>query len=182
MKKNYLLLNLLLVNVLSIELFAQKLPSSMYVDPHQHILFTGGKPSTGFYEPGKIRNIYLWFSQADYWQQLKNNYSSRTDIPALMVFEGDTFPNVGVHFKGNTSYNAVINSDKKSFGINLDYLNPDQNVMGYETLNLNNAAEDASFMREIVYERSISRHIPAAKGNYVRLFLNGQSWGIYPNV
>ncbi len=154
----------------------------MYVDHYQHILFTGGKAATGFYEPGKIRNIYLWFSQPDYWQQLKNNYSSRTDIPALMVVDGDTFPNVGVHFKGNTSYNAVTNSDKKSFGINMDYLNPDQNIMGYETLNLNNAAEDPSLMREVIYERSISRHIPAAKGNYVRLFLNGQSWGIYPNV
>jgi CotH kinase protein/Lamin Tail Domain/Secretion system C-terminal sorting domain len=154
----------------------------MYVDVNQHIMFTGGKTVTGFYEPGKIRNIYLWFSQSDYWQQLKNNYSSRTDIPALMVFEGDTFPNVGVHFKGNTSYNTTINSDKKSFGINMDYLNPDQDVMGYETLNLNNAADDASFMREILYERSISRHIPSAKTNYVRLFLNGQSWGIYPNV
>ena len=161
---------------------AQKLPKFMRLDPASHTLYTGNQASTGLYDESKIQNFHLWFSQPDYWQQLKNNYTSKTDLPAILVVDGDTFPNVGVRFKGNTSYQGTQNSDKKSFNITLDYLNPDQNLDGYETLNLNNAFQDASFMREVAFVHQIRRHIPAAQANYVRLFINGQSWGIYPNV
>lgn len=161
---------------------AQKLPKFMRLDPYAHTLFTGNQASTGLYDESRMDTFRLWFSQPDYWQQLKNNYTSKTDLPATLVVNGDTFPNVGVRFKGNTSYQGTQNSDKKSFNITLNYLNPDQNLDGYETLNLNNAFQDASFMREVAYLHQIRRHIPAAQGNFVKLFINGQNWGIYPNV
>jgi hypothetical protein len=160
----------------------QNLPKSMYFAESEHILYTNGRESEGLYDESQIRNFYLWFEQANYWTLLQSNYASHTDLAATLVVDGDTFPNVGVRFKGNTSYNQAQNSQKKSFNISLDYLNPDQNLDGYSTLNLNNAFEDPSFMREVSYLHQIRRHIPAARANYVRLYLNGQSWGIYPNV
>ena len=54
--------------------------------------------------------------------------------------------------------------------------------MGYSTLNFNNAFEDASFLREVVYLELIRDHVPAAQANFVHLNINGASWGIYPNV
>jgi hypothetical protein len=154
----------------------------MYFAENEHTLYTNGRVSEGLYDESTLRDIQLWFSQADYWQQLKNNYSGKIDLPATMVVEGDTFLQVGVRFKGNTSYNMIQNFDKKSFNITMDYLVPGQDLDGYSTLNLNNAFEDASFMREVSYLHQIRRHIPAARANYVRLFINGVSWGIYPNV
>ncbi len=161
---------------------AQNLPNTMRFAETEHILYTGDQPSTGLYDETKVRIFQLWFSQADYWQQLKNNYQSHTDLPATLIVEGDTFPNVGVRFKGQTSYSQTQSSDKKSFNITLDYADPTQNLMGYETINLNNCFEDASFMREAAYLHQIRRHVPAAKANYVQLFINGNNWGIYPNV
>lgn len=181
MQKNkcFLWFSLLLVAPM---LQGQNLPNAMYFAENEHTLYTNGRVSEGWYDETTLRDIELWFSQTDYWTQLKNNYASKTNLPATMVVEGDTFLNVGVRFKGNTSYQMVQTSDKKSFNIELDYLVPGQDLDGYSTLNLNNAFEDASFMREVSYLHQIRRHIPAARGNFVRLFINGVSWGIYPNV
>ncbi|MFN0036395.1 MAG: CotH kinase family protein [Saprospiraceae bacterium] len=163
-------------------LWAQNLPNSMYFAESEHTLYTNGRVSEGLYDESTLRDFHLWFAQPDYWQQLKNNYPSKTDLPATMVVEGDTFFNVGVRFKGQTSYSQTQNSDKKSFNITMDYAVAGQDLDGYSTLNLNNCFEDASFMREVSYLHQIRRHIPAARANYVRLFINGTSWGIYPNV
>lgn len=163
-------------------LHGQNLPDAMYIAENEHILYTGGLPSEGLYDESQIRTFHLWFSQTNYWQQLASNYQSGTDLPALLVVDGDTFPNVGVRFKGQTSYSMTQNSQKKSFNITVDYSDPDQDVMGYETLNLNNCFQDASFMREVVFLHQIRRHVPAAKAAYIRLFINGQNWGLYPNV
>ena len=160
----------------------QNLPNTMYFAENEHTLYTNGRVSVGLYDESTLRDIQLWFAQTDYWQQLKNNYQNKIDLPATMVVEGDTFLNVGVRFKGQTSYSQTQNSDKKSFNITMDYAVPGQDLDGYSTINLNNAFEDASFMREVSYLHQIRRHVPAARGNFVRLFINGVSWGIYPNV
>lgn len=160
----------------------QNFPSSMFLSDADHVLYTGSQPSTGLYDESQIKVFKLWFSQADYWQQLKNNYQSHTDLPALLVVDGDTFPNVGVRFKGQTSYSQTQNSEKKSFNITLDYSDPNQDLNGYTTINLNNCFEDASFMREVSYLHQIRKHVPAAKACYVQLFINGTNWGMYPNV
>lgn len=162
--------------------YAQDLPPAMYFAEDEHVLYTNGRQVSGFYDESSFQEIQLWFSQPDFWQLMKNNYLSRLDIPATMIVATDTFYNVGVRFKGNTSYQQVQTSDKKSFNITLDAFVEGQNIDGYSTLNLNNAFEDASFMREVSYLHQIRRHIPAAKANFVKLLINGLNWGVYPNV
>ena len=154
----------------------------MYLSEADHTLYTNGQVADGLYDESQIRTFELWFTQADYWQQLTSNYTTSTDIPAMLIVEGDTFPDVGVRFKGQTSYSQSGASQKKSFNITLDYIHPDQQLMGYKTLNLNNSFQDPSFMREMLYLHQIRRHIPAAKAAYIRLMINGESWGLYPHV
>jgi len=161
---------------------AQNLPASMYLSEADHTLYTNGQVAGGLYDESQIRTLELWFAQANYWQQLTSNYTTSTDIPAMLIVEGDTFPDVGVRFKGQTSYSQSGASQKKSFNITLDYIHPDQQLMGYKTLNLNNSFQDPSFMREMLYLHQIRRHIPAAKAAYIRLMINGESWGLYPHV
>ncbi|MFN0213088.1 MAG: CotH kinase family protein [Saprospiraceae bacterium] len=180
--KNFYFPTFIALLFLSQNMYGQNLPNSMYFAENEHILYTNGQVSEGLYDEGTLRDFQLWFSQPDFWQQLKNNYATKTDLPATMVVEGDTFLNVGVRFKGQTSYSQTQISDKKSFNITMDYAVDGQNLDGYSTLNLNNAFEDASFMREVAYLHQIRRHVPAAKANFIRLFINGVSWGIYPNV
>jgi hypothetical protein len=160
---------------------AQNLPAEMSLSADGRYLYTGKQPATGLYDSTLIREVYLQFPQSNYWTLLTNNYSSHTDLLANMTVDGILYDSVGVRFKGATSYSQV-SSQKKSFNISLDYAHPNQDIMGYQTLNLNNAFLDESFIREVFYLHQIRRHIPAAKGNYTHLFINGQDWGLYPNV
>jgi hypothetical protein len=161
---------------------AQSLPSEMYYSPDGKILYTGGKPAEGFYAKDSIRSIYLTFGQPDWWDLLADNYESETLLPATMTVNGVVYDSVGVRFRGNTSYTMTGNSPKKSFAVETDFIDEDQEFMGYKNLKFNNAHQDATFMREVLYCRMAARHTPIAKSNYVELYLNGEYWGIYPNI
>lgn len=161
---------------------AQTPPVEMHFSTDSHRLIIGGLPSTGFYDESVVRNIEFTFPQANYWTLLTQNYASKTYLLANMTVDGVTYDSVGIRFKGNTSYMNVQNSQKKSFNISTDFVRDWQDVDGYSTLNLNNSFEDESFMREVFYLHQIRKHIPAAKANYVNLTINGQNWGVYPNV
>lgn len=163
--------------------FAQNLPMEQYYSPDGHQLLLGGLPSTGLYEKGVLRTLDLQFAQSNYWQQLQQNYQSQTDILATLTVDGTVYDSVGVRFKGQTSYMMLPpGAQKMSFNVTLDHVDPGQDLMGYTTLNLNNAFQDPSFLREVVFLDLIRDHVPAAKANYVHLNINGASWGVYPNV
>lgn len=162
--------------------FAQHLPERFSISADGKRLITGGdKPLTGFYDQSSVKKVELTFAQADYWQQLTNNYASKTNILANLTYEGKVYPNVGVRFRGNTSYQRVT-GQKKSFSIELDFQDPTQDLKGYKTLHFNNAFEDPSMIREVLYLNFNRRHIPAAKANFIQLIINGQNWGEYPNI
>lgn len=172
---------ILSIIVLCQNLNAQNPPLEMNFSIDGKRITSGSNPVDGFYQLNKIRVIELQFDQPDYWTQLVNNYQSKKDLPATLVHDGKTYPNVGVRFKGQTSYQRVT-GQKKSFNITMDYADESQDLKGYETLNLNNSYEDNSFIREVLYENLTRPYCPSLKANYVHLFINGQDWGLYPNV
>lgn len=158
-------------------------PKEMYLSDDGRRLITGGKNYAGLYDSAAIRTLYLTFKQPDYWSIMQSNYSTKTDLAATLVVDGRTYENVGVRFKGETSYREVYrNSKKLSFNISMRYIPDNPKLMGYRTLNLNNAFQDPSFLREVYYLYQIRKHIPAAKANFVQLYINGESWGLYPNI
>lgn len=161
---------------------AQNLPPTYYFSSDGRVLYQGGKDDTGFYNPFLVKTVRLQFPQSNYWSLLQSNYASETNIPANLQYEGVTYDSVGVRFRGNTSYTSISASQKKSFAIEMDWKDSSQTLMGYRNLKFNNAHQDASFMREVLYNRMANRYMPIGKGNYINLFINEQSWGIYPNV
>lgn len=163
-------------------LLSQNLPDEMHLSPDGRMLLIGDLPNTGLYDQSQIRSIYLTFPQTNYWNLLIANYSSQTNIPATMVVDGITYDSVGVRFKGQTSYSGTMSSQKKSFNIETDFIYGNQDLMGYNILNLNNCFQDESFIREVFFQHQIKKHIPAAKSAYVKLYINGGNWGVYPNV
>jgi spore coat protein CotH len=135
-----------------------------------------------FYDETVLRTLQLEFSQPDWWSQLKANYQSKQNILATLIVDGVTYKDVGVRFRGMTSYSTTQNSQKKSFNIEIDYTIEEQRLIGYKTLNLINCFEDPTFMREPLYSNVIRQQIPSAKANFVRLQINGENWGIYANI
>ncbi len=154
----------------------------MYYSEDGSRLVQGGRESADFYDETILRTINLAFNQTDWWQQLTNNYVTEVEIPADLTMDGVTYPNVGVRFKGQTSYQQTGTSRKKSFNVSLDFMDSTQTLMGYKTLNLNNCFSDPSFVREVLYYNICRKYIPCPKANFVKLTVNGENYGIYANV
>ena len=173
---------LLLGLIAALPLSAQDFPAALYLSPDGHTLLSGRQASSGFYDTASIESVYLTFSQPDYWARLTSNYASETLLEATLTYKGVTYKGVGVRFRGNTSYTQTGTSQKKSFEVETDFIDPEQRVLGYKNLKFNNAHTDPSFMREVLYGRMAMRYTPIAKTGYVHLYLNNQDWGIYPNV
>ena len=137
-----------------------------------------GDPS--LYDANTLRTLYLRFHDTDWYEQLGDFYRTDVDVPADLIVDGKVYQSVGVRFRGSSSYFTVQN-EKKSFNIAVDYGDDRQRLYSYKTLNLLNGHSDPSFLREILYSRIATNYIPAPKANFVKLVINGESWGVYIN-
>ncbi len=162
--------------------YGQPLPPMMRLSDDGCHLLTGDRPPQGLYDSATIRSLYLDFPQPNFWSLMTQNYTTKTELPAKMTVKGLIYDSVGVRSKGETSYAGTQNSPKKSFNISVDYALPEQRLMEYKTLNLNNCFQDPSFLREVFYLHQIRRQVPAASANFVNLYINGKNWGLYANV
>jgi len=173
----------LILAISSYSLLGQSLPENITFSADNNRLTTKKNlQNNGLYSLEHIPELYLTFEQPNWWQLLTQNYTSNIDIPADLTYNDNVYKNVGVRFRGQTSYDRVQNSQKKSFNITIDYEDENQEIEGYETLNLNNCYADPSFMREVLYSVLAGENLPIAKANFVKLFINGESWGLYSNV
>ncbi|HSV93745.1 MAG TPA: CotH kinase family protein, partial [Desulfobacterales bacterium] len=136
----------------------------------------------GLYDESTLRTLYLRFPTADWFAELGDFYGTEIDVPADLVVDGKLYAGVGVRFRGNSSYQMSGESLKKSFNISVDHRDGGLRLFGYRTLNLLNAATDPSFVREVLYNRIARTWLPAMKANFVKLVINGESWGVYVNV
>ncbi len=163
--------------------YGQKLPAEWRITPDGRMLILGDQDKKAtLYDHLIVRDIHLSFTQPNYWQIMQGNYQSQTNLMATMVVDGITYDSVGVRFKGQTSYSQTGNAQKKSFNIETDWLVPGQKLMGYDILNLHNCFQDESFMREVFFQHQLRNHIPIAKSAFTKLYINGQNWGVYPNI
>lgn len=135
----------------------------------------------GLYDAGTLRTLYLRFHDEDWYAQLNAFYRTDVEVPAELVVDGKVYSDVGVRARGTSSY-FTVRSPKKSFNIAIDYGDDNQRLYGYKTLNLLNGHVDASFLREVLYNRIARDYMPAMKTNLVKLVINGENWGVYINL
>ena len=197
----FFFLTFLFIHFLS---YSQDLPDFYYFSDNNLELLRGGVDlDNELYSESDIDTIFLYFDQENYWDELHENFCDKINLSATMIYKNQTFNEVGVRFKGQTSYANTngengggpggggpggggpggnsVDTDKKSFNIELDWMY-NQDIDGYETLNLNNCYQDPSFLKEFIFEKISRNYIPAVKVNFIQLMINNQNWGLYPNV
>jgi hypothetical protein len=135
--------------------------------------------SAPLYDTGTLRTIFLEFENADWEQELEDFHNTDVEVPALATVDGRKYPDVGVHFRGASSYSMTSAGSKRPLNLSFDFANDDQRLLGYRTLNLHNMASDPTFVRPVLYARIANAYLPAPKVNFVRLVINGESWGVY---
>ncbi|MGE3803500.1 MAG: CotH kinase family protein [Gemmataceae bacterium] len=139
-------------------------------------------PHAKLYDPTVLRTLFLDFENADWEAELQDFHGTDVEVPATLTVDGKKYPNVGVHFRGMSSYMAVPMGSKRSLNLTLDFVDGKQRLHGYKTLNLLNAHGDASLMSTVLYSHIASKFIPVPKANFVKVVVNGESWGVYVNV
>ena len=147
----------------------------------QASLMSTPEDSPPLYDAQIFRTLYLRFHHEDWSEQMNAFYRTDIEVPAELIVDGKVYSDVGVHFRGTSSY-FTVRSDKKSFNIAVDYGEDGQRLYGYKTLNLLNGHVDASFLREVLYNQISRDYMPAMKTNLVKLVINGENWGVYINL
>ncbi len=138
-------------------------------------------PDATLYEPTVLRTIFLQFEDNDWEAEMADFYHTDVSIPATMTVDGKTYPNVGVGFRGASSYFTVGAGFKRSLNGHLNFGNDQQRLYGAKTLNLLNAHDDPTFLGSVVYSHIARQHLPTPKVNLVKVVINGESWGVYVN-
>jgi len=138
--------------------------------------------SVSLYDAGTLRTLFLNFEQPDWEAELAEFKNTDVEVPATLIVDGKTYPNVGVQFRGASSFGMVPAGSKRSLNLSLDYADSKQRLLGYKTLNLLNSNGDPTFLSSVLYSQIARKHLPAPKANLVKVVINGESWGIYANV
>jgi len=138
-------------------------------------------PSTPLYDAGTLRTIFIDFSNADWERELSTFYNTDVEVPATVTVDGQVYRDVGVHFRGNSSYRMVPQGAKRSLNLTFDDVHKEQALRGYTTVNLLNSHEDPTFLRTVLAQEIARDYVPALKSNYVRVVINRESWGVYVN-
>ena len=130
-----------------------------------------------------IRNIDIYFSQTNWDDSLDiyyaNGLSERLIADSILI-DGVADQNVGIKYKGNSSYN--VNNTKNPLSIKLDYVNNGQSIDGYNVLKLSNGFRDPSFVREVLSYEMAREYMPSPKATYAKVTVNGTLIGLYTCV
>ena len=140
------------------------------------------KTTASLYDSGTLRTLFLDFADKDWEAELADFNNTDVEVPATLRVDGQEYSQIGVHFRGMSSFGMVPAGSKRSFNLALDFVNSKQRLEGYKTLNLLNSHEDPSFLHTVLYFDIARQFLPAPKANFVRLVINGENWGMYVNA
>jgi spore coat protein CotH len=138
--------------------------------------------ATTLYDTSSLRTLFLQFDNPDWEKELADFYNSDVDIPATLTVDGRAYRDVGIHFRGMSSFMFAPPGSKRSLNLAIDFIDDDQRLLGYRSLNLLNVNGDPTFTRPLLYAEIARHYVPTPKANYVRVVINGENWGVYVNA
>lgn len=175
-------------------ILAQNLPDEVRITS-DGILKHGGEEVEGFYNIDDVHKLEITLTEPDWFRLMDGEQGGGGPggggpggggddgellVGTLTVNDDIVLDSVLVGIKGQTS-DFRNNSEKKSFKIEIDPF-IDQDLMGYDNLNLNCAFDDHSSMREVLFYDISRGFTQSLKGSFVELYINGEYWGPYNNI
>lgn len=136
------------------------------------------------FDTSYVHSINIEIAEED-WQDLVTNATDETYYSCNITIDGETYKNIGLRAKGNSSLTQVANSDSNrySFKIKFDKFDKEQNYYGLEKLSLNNIIQDATFMKDYLsYKLMGDFGVASPYVSYSYITINGEEWGLYLNV
>lgn len=138
--------------------------------------------SEGLYDPSVLRTIFIEFENDDWEEEMAVFKPTDVEIPAKVTVDGKTYENVGLSYRGASSFFMIPEGLKRSLNLSMNFMVKGQRLYGYKSLNLLNCNGDASMMSSALYSAIAREKIAAPKVNFVKVVINGRSWGVYANA
>lgn len=116
------------------------------------------------------------------WDYMVDHAEEEQYVICTAVVDGETWENVAIRPKGNSSLKAIKTqgSDRFSFKLEFDHYRPENTYYGLDKLALNNLGQDVSCMKDfLTYHMMNEAGIAAPLSSYVQLKLNGEDFGLY---
>ena len=118
----------------------------------------------------------------DNWDELIANATSEIYYAASVVIDGESYKNVGIRGKGNTSLSTVaaLGSQRYSFKIEFDHYDSTKSYHGLDKLSLNNLIQDSTMMKDYLTYTMMNEFGAASPlCSFVYITVNGEDWGLY---
>lgn len=129
-----------------------------------------------------ITEINIDMDETD-WKDLIANATKEEFYSANVTINGQTFNNVGIRAKGNSSLKTVARSNRTerySFKIKFDEYVNGQTYNGVESIVLNNIIQDNTYMKEyIAYDLYNFLGVATPEMSYSNVKVNNEKWGLY---
>nr|MCR5684064.1 CotH kinase family protein [Lachnospiraceae bacterium] len=134
------------------------------------------------FDTDEIISVNIIMDQDD-WDKMLANATSEEYYACNVVINGETFRNVGIRPKGNTSLSSIAmnpDSDRYSLKLEFGHFVEGQTCHGLDKLILNNNYADATNMKEaIIYDMFQYLGAEASLYNYASVSVNGEYYGVY---
>lgn len=118
----------------------------------------------------------------DDWDSFLETCTNEEYANCTVVIDGESYKNVGIRAKGNTSLSQVQNygNDRYSFKIEFDQYDSTKSYYGLDKLCLNNIIQDNTYMKDyLTYQLMGEFGVASPLCSYVNISVNGETWGLY---
>ena len=137
---------------------------------------------SALFDTDTVLTVNILMDEAD-WQAMLDNAAAEEYYACDVEINGETFYQVGIRPKGNTSLSAIASdptTDRYSFKLEFDHYVEGQTCFGLDKLVLNNNYADATNMKEaLIYDMYQYLDADASLYNYAKISVNGEYWGVY---
>ena len=121
----------------------------------------------------------------DDWDSFIENCESEEYSSCAVVIDGESYKNIAIRAKGNTSLSRVANygNDRYSFKIEFDHYNDATTYHGLDKLCLNNIIQDNTYMKDyLCYTMMNYAGVSSPLCSFAYITVNGEDWGLYLSV
>ncbi len=118
----------------------------------------------------------------DDWEGFLDTCENEEYELCAVVIDQESYKNVGIRAKGNTSLSAVSSygNDRYSFKIEFDHYDSTKTYYGLDKISLNNIIQDNTYMKDYLsYQMMGAFGVSAPLCSYAYITVNGEDWGLY---
>lgn len=116
------------------------------------------------------------------WESFIETCENEEYSMCSVVIDGESYSNIGIRAKGNTSLSNVsqMDSNRYSFKLEFDQYDNTKSYYGLDKISLNNIIQDNTYMKDyLVYRMMGEFGVAAPLCSYVYITVNGEDFGLY---